>query len=168
MSAASSLNLWQSFPLLILPVGLYNLIAFGGGLFSAVDANACAERMGHPVHTLACQLEAPLFFLPMASTVTLAEGVQRVSWGMTPSDLLMVFSLVLLFVEVLKATTARTSSVVNHALSLGVFVVALVEFLLFAPFATSTFFLVVLMTLLDVMAGFIVTIASTRRDVFRG
>jgi hypothetical protein len=164
MRAASSLNLWQSFPLLILPVGVYNLIAFGGGLFSAVDAHACAERMGHPVHTLACQLEAPLFFLPMASSV----GVERVSWGMTPGDLLMVFSLVLLFVEVLKATTARTSSVINHALSLGVFVLALVEFLLFAPFATSAFFLIVLMTLLDVMAGFIVTIASTRRDVLRG
>ena len=31
-------------------------------------------------------------------------------------------------------------------------------------FATSVFFLIMLMTLLDVMAGFMVTIASARRD----
>lgn len=167
MKLGQSLNLWQAFPLLLLPLGVYNLIAFGGGLFPAAEAQTCTERMGHPVHALACQLEAPLFFLPMASTVQTPEGLTRVWWGMTPSDLLMVFSLVLLFAEVLKATTARTSSVVNHGLSLVVFVVALVEFLLFAPFATSTFFLIVLMTLLDVMVGFIVTIASSRRDILR-
>ncbi len=45
------------------------------------------------------------------------------------------------------------------------FIVCLVEFLLFSAFATSTFFLVTLMVLLDVLAGFIVTIVASRRDV---
>jgi hypothetical protein len=35
---------------------------------------------------------------------------------------------------------------------------------MFHAFATSVFFLIMLMTLLDVMAGFMVTIASARRD----
>jgi hypothetical protein len=45
------------------------------------------------------------------------------------------------------------------------FILCLVEFLLFPAFATSTFFLVTLMVLLDVLAGFIVTIVAARRDV---
>lgn len=45
------------------------------------------------------------------------------------------------------------------------FIVCLVEFLLLPAFATSTFFLLALMVLLDVLAGFIVTIVAARRDV---
>jgi hypothetical protein len=45
------------------------------------------------------------------------------------------------------------------------FVVCLVEFLLLKGFSTSVFFLITTMVLLDVLAGFIVTIASSRRDV---
>ena len=44
------------------------------------------------------------------------------------------------------------------------FIICLVEFLMFEGFATSVFFLIMLMTLMDVMAGFMVTIASARRD----
>ena len=39
------------------------------------------------------------------------------------------------------------------------------EFLLAPAFATSTFFLLGVMVLLDVLAGFIVTIVSARRDI---
>ena len=45
------------------------------------------------------------------------------------------------------------------------FVVCLVEFLLIKGFATSTFFLIVTMVMLDVLAGFIVTIISARKDL---
>ena len=44
------------------------------------------------------------------------------------------------------------------------FIVCIVEFLMLPAFATSVFFLVMLMSLLDVMAGFMVTIAAARRD----
>ena len=49
---------------------------------------------------------------------------------------------------------------------LGMFhlVLVLVEFLLLPGFATSTFFLIVIMILLDVLAGFIVTIIASRKD----
>jgi hypothetical protein len=44
------------------------------------------------------------------------------------------------------------------------FIVVLIEFLLLPGFATSTFFLIGVMVLLDVLAGFIVTIISSRKD----
>jgi hypothetical protein len=46
-----------------------------------------------------------------------------------------------------------------------IFVLCLIEFLLFRSFATSTFFLITVMVFLDVMAGFIVTIITARRDL---
>ena len=45
------------------------------------------------------------------------------------------------------------------------FIICLVEFLLFRAFATSAFFLLTTMVLLDVLAGFIVTIVASRRDI---
>lgn len=77
----------------------------------------------------------------------------------------MAASLVVLFVELLKSTTSRRIAIINHSLSMVLFIFCLVEFLLFPAFATSTFFLVTLMVLLDVLAGFIVTIVSARRDI---
>jgi hypothetical protein len=48
--------------------------------------------------------------------------------------------------------------------SMVLFIFCLIEFLLFASFATSTFFLLTMMVLVDALAGMIVTIVSARRD----
>ena len=64
----------------------------------------------------------------------------------------------------MKSTSTGTSSILNHAVSMILFIVCLVEFLLMPNFATSTFFIIMSMTLLDVLAGVIVTIVSARRD----
>jgi hypothetical protein len=72
---------------------------------------------------------------------------------------------VVLFVELLKSTTSRRIAIVNHALSMVLFIICLVEFLLAPACATSVFFLLSVMVLLDVLAGFIVTIVAARRDV---
>jgi hypothetical protein len=90
------------------------------------------------------------------------------TWDLTPSDLLLAVSLVLLFIELLKSTGTGRSAITNHALSLVIFVICMIEFLLFAPFATSVFFLITVMALLDVLAGFIVTIVTARRDIAVG
>ena len=63
---------------------------------------------------------------------------------------------------------ARKIAIINHSLSMILFIVCLVEFLLFRGFATSVFFLITVMVLLDVLAGFIVTIISARRDIDLG
>ena len=94
--------------------------------------------------------------------------MQRVYWPVSGGDMLLAFSLVLLFAELLKSTGVGSDSIINHAFSLIVFVVGLVEFLMFPAFATSVFFLIMMMALLDVMAGFIVTITAARRDLSLG
>jgi len=78
--------------------------------------------------------------------------------------LLVVLGLLLLYVEIVKATRTSTVAVVDHVLSMAVFVAALLEFLLLKGFGTLTFFLITLMTFIDVIAGFTVTIQGARRD----
>ncbi|CAN5296748.1 hypothetical protein BH10PSE2_BH10PSE2_22780 [soil metagenome] len=131
-------------PLLLVPVVLYNIVilfgASGGGGMAAADAI----------------LRDPLFSIPMTSGA---------NWNVGVGDMILFLSLILLFFELLKSTSSQKVAIVNHALSLIVFVVCLVEFLLIRGFATSTFFLIVTMVMLDVLAGFIVTIISARRDL---
>jgi hypothetical protein len=135
--------MFAAFPLLALPVLVYNLIALTlSGGFRSVDANA--------------RMTEQLFSLRMTS---------QVEWPVSLGDLLLAASLVVLFIELLKSTTSRRIAIINHSLSMILFIVCLVEFLLAPAFATSTFFLLTIMVLLDVLAGFIVTIVSARRDV---
>ncbi len=100
-------------------------------------------------------LEAVQFELPLLSGVPLPfQG----------GDLLLVLGLILLCVEVYRATSSSTGAILNHVLSLVVFIIALIELLVMPRMANMTFFLIVLMTLSDVVAGFTVTISSSRRD----
>ncbi len=130
-------------PLLLIPVVIYNLIV----LFGMTGGTASVS----PDATL----REPMFSIPMASGA---------NWEVGVGDALLLFALVLLFFELLKSTSSQRVAIVNHALSLILFVVCLVEFLLIRGFATSTFFLITTMVLLDVLAGFIVTIISARKD----
>ena len=135
--------MFAAVPLLALPVLIYNLIALTlTGGFKAADASV--------------RMNDTLFTIHMTS---------RAEWAVSLGDLLLAASLVVLFVELLKSTTSRRIAIINHSLSMVLFIICLVEFLLLPAFATSTFFLVTLMVLLDVLAGFIVTIVAARRDV---
>jgi hypothetical protein len=82
----------------------------------------------------------------------------------TGSDAFLGFSLLLLFIEILRATRTGGESIVNHAFSAVVFVSALVLFLTHRGYGNSTFFLFVAMTMIDFIAGFIITAVSARRD----
>ena len=130
-----------NFPLLIVPVIVYNIFAFTGA--------------GSPELAGAAVWGAPVFSITMVSGVI---------WTMTMGDLLVLLALALLFVEILKATRTGPGTIIDHLLSTAVFIVCLVQFLLFAEAATSTFFLLTAMVLIDVIAGFSVTIRSARRD----
>jgi len=83
---------------------------------------------------------------------------------MTVGDGLVLLGLGLLYVELFKATRTETGTILDHALSLGVFVVALVEFLVVPRFGTGVFLSLTVMCLIDVIAGFTVTITAARRD----
>ncbi len=133
-------------PLLVIPVVLYNIVVLTGGTGAAELGAATAEA----------GLRDSLFTVPMASGA---------HWSVGVGDLILFLSLVLLFFELLKSTSSQKVAIVNHALSMILFVVCLVEFLLIPGFATSTFFLILAMVMLDVLAGFIVTIIASRRDM---
>ena len=130
------------FPLMIVPVIIYNLMALSGHALSSIDA--MRERLDTDF-----------------MTVAMASGV---NWSITPGHALTVLALVCLFFELIKSTGTGRAAVMNHAFSLILFIVCLVQFLLMPAFATSVFFIIGIMTLLDVLAGFMVTIASARRD----
>lgn len=87
------------------------------------------------------------------------------AWSFTLGDLLLFFGLILLFAEIVKATRTSRVSIADHAMSLVVFVVCLLCFLLVPIASTSVFFLIMWMTFIDVIAGFTVSLAGARRDI---
>ena len=93
------------------------------------------------------------------------QMVSGTPFELSQGDLLVTTGLALLFLEVLKATRTGAGSIVDHLLSTAVFVAALVEFLLVDFAATSTFFLLMIIALIDVVAGYSITIRAARRDV---
>jgi hypothetical protein len=128
-------------PLMIVPFIAYNVIiaGFGGAAFS--------------------KLTTTLVEVPMMSGAV---------WSMSIGDLLIVVALVLLFIEILKATRTGSWSVIDHLLSTFIFVAYLVEFLLVANAATDIFFILMAIAFIDVIAGFSVSIRSAGRDVSIG
>jgi hypothetical protein len=100
------------------------------------------------------------FTLPRFSPVLPSGG----TWQITLGDGLLALALFVLFIEILKSTRTGGNSVVDHALSLIVFAICLILFLIWPLAATSVFFLITLTTLIDVIAGFSVTIRAARRD----
>lgn len=95
------------------------------------------------------------------TTVTLISGAV---WTITVGDIVLFFGLMLLFLELVNATRTGTSTIINHALSMLVLLIALVQFIVLPQFGTSIFFMLVLLALFDVVAGFTVTITAARRD----
>jgi hypothetical protein len=67
-----------------------------------------------------------------------------------------------------KATRTTAREIINHGLSMLVFVVALVEFITLKGFATSPFFFILCMTLFDVIAGYTISIVAAEHDLGLG
>ncbi|MBX3510118.1 MAG: hypothetical protein KF700_02885 [Hyphomonadaceae bacterium] len=171
--------IFNVFPLILIPVLIYNIWAFGSTA-AGTDARDVRMHLENPMICVPmasqepgavnpCQardaVTAPQT-LPQAGVAEAAAGpMGTVHWVVSFGDLLMLLALVLLFIELLKSTSTGTAAIFNHALSMLVFIICLVEFLLHPAFATSVFFMILVMSLLDVLAGVVVTIVSARRDV---
>lgn len=108
-----------------------------------------------------------IVFLTTSTFETELFSISMISgahWIFTLGDLLVTVALILLFVELLKATRTGTISIIDHMLSTLVFIGFLVEFIVIEQAATSIFFNLTLIALIDVVAGYSVTIQSARRD----
>lgn len=128
------------FPLLAIPVAIYNLVALG-----AVSAS-------HKTFDV----------VSSAFTITMFSGDP---WKITAGDIILFVSLLILFIEVIKSTRTTSREMFNNALSMLVFVVALIEFITLKGFATSVFFFIMLMTMFDTIAGFTITAMTAKRDL---
>ena len=122
------------FPLLLIPVAVY--------------------------HIFALLLGVAQWMAPFAS-IHMPAGTD---WVVSYGDLLIVGALVCLYGEIFKATHTTNRSIIDHLLSMAVFVVMLIEFILWAPFTTSTYAILMVISLIDVIGGFTITIRTARRD----
>ena len=123
------------FPLLVIPVAIYNMIVF---------------------------LTPGLGWTDTVATFHLISGQD---WTITSQDLLITLATMLLPLEILKATRMGVRSIVDHILSMVLFVAMLVEFILVKQAGTSTFFILMLISIVDVLGGFIVTLRTAQRDM---
>jgi len=138
----------RAIPLTFFVFVLYNaIVLFSGSPSPETTDGAAAAR---------ALLATEIFSVPMIS------GAQ---WAFTWGDLILIISLVILFVEMMKATYTSTSSLVDHGLSMLVFIAALIEFIVVPQAATSVFFLVLVALLIDVIAGFSIGIRVAKRDI---
>lgn len=96
---------------------------------------------------------------------TLPSGMR---FALTMSELLLAISTIVLFFEIMNATSAKSSSILNHGLSMLVFIACFVGFLLIPGFGTGTFLIITLMALVDVVAGYSISILTARRDMTFG
>ena len=123
------------FPLLLIPFAIYNIIAF---------------------------LMPGVSWTGVITTVRMASGAD---WTMSAGDMLIALTILLLCAEVVKSTRIGIRTVVDHGLSLVLFLGMLVEFILVQQAATATFFLLLVVSFVDVLGGFAVTLRSAQRDL---
>ncbi len=131
-------------PLMIVPFIIYNIFALGWG---------AAPTAGSDI------------WQSVVMSINMISGVQ---WKMTAGDLMITFGLFLLFFEIMKSTRIGATSIIDHLLSTFVFIAFLIEFLLVPSAAHAVFFILMIITFVDVIAGFTVSIRSATRDVSVG
>ncbi|WP_166301311.1 MULTISPECIES: hypothetical protein [unclassified Bradyrhizobium] len=111
------------FPLLLVPLAVYNIIAF---------------------------LMPGVSFTDPLIRLTLLSGEQ---WQITLSDMLLAAGVLLLLLEVIKGARPGAKFLTDHLLSLIVFGAAAAEFVLWPKFGNSTYGLLTLLALVDFISG---------------
>jgi hypothetical protein len=111
------------FPLLLIPLAVYNIIVF---------------------------LMPGVSFVDPVIKLTLMSGTE---WQVTLSDILLALGILLLLFEVIKGARPGAKYLTDHLLSLIVFGAAAAEFLLWPKFGTSTYCLLALLALVDFLSG---------------
>ena len=126
-------------PLLVIPLLLYNAFAF-----------------------LIFEDPASDFRDAVMFSVTMPSGAL---FTLTVGATIILMALLLLGLEVVKATRIGSSSIVDHVLATVLFIVFGLEFLLVPAAATSTFAVLMGIALVDLICGFAVSLKSATRDV---
>ncbi len=86
------------------------------------------------------------------------------NWTFTLEHLFIGVALFFLFFELIKATSIGGAAIAEMAISTIVFILFLVFFLTVKSAATSLFFILMMISFIDVLAGYIIGIKVARRD----
>lgn len=129
----------RAIPLIVIAFIIYNVVVLAGG-------NLPADEI----------LNKQLFKIRMLSGA---------DWVFRTSDLLILLTMILLFIELIKSTYTSSLQMVDHGLSMLVFIACLVEFLLVRQATSSVFFFIMVAALVDVVAGALIGIRTARRDL---
>ncbi len=125
------------FPLLLIPLAIYNIIVF---LMPGVS-------FADPV------LKLTLMSVSFADPVLKLTLMSGAEWPLTLSDMLLALAILMLLFEVIKGARPGAKYLTDHLLSLIVFGGAAAEFLLWPRFGTSTYFLLTMLALVDFLSG---------------
>jgi len=107
------------------------------------------------------------FLLNLTFSETLF-GVALISGArlsVSTGDILVVIGALLLYVEIVKATRLGSKAIVDHVLSLILLIGMALEFLTVQRAATGTFLILTVLSFVDVVGGFSITIRTAQRDV---
>ena len=124
--------------------------------------------LGFPLLLIPFAIYNMIAFLTGVSWTTAVTTVHMMSgqeWVLTWEDLFIAFAIFLLWIEIIKSTRLGMRSVMDHILAMGLFIAMLVEFLLVKQAGTSTFFLLMMIALVDVLGGFVIGMRSGRRQI---
>jgi hypothetical protein len=134
--------MFRVFPVLLIVVVIYNLVAVAHGL-------AGNEAM-------------QTFLSREHQTFRMFSGD---SWDFSLGDLIVTLGFVCLFIETVKATRTTRRALINHGLAVLVFVAAIVEFIVVKGFSTSVFFFILVMSAFDVVAGYTISVVAAEHDL---
>jgi hypothetical protein len=87
------------------------------------------------------------------------------SMPVSTGDMLILTAVLLLYVEILKATRLSSKAIMDHVLSMILFLGMTIEFIGVQRAATSTFLILVALSFVDVIGGFTITIRTAQRDI---
>ncbi|MBZ0227539.1 MAG: hypothetical protein K8F58_03655 [Bauldia sp.] len=86
-------------------------------------------------------------------------------WALTVGDLMVVAGIGVLFFEVMKSARSTSNTIANHVLSTIVLIIYIVQFIVSGIAANSTYFILTVIALFDVVAGFSISIRTATRDI---
>jgi hypothetical protein len=106
-----------------------------------------------------------LLNMPFSDTLFTLNLISQTRFPVTTGDLLLVIAMLLLYLEVLKAARFGSKAIMDHVLSLALFVGMVVEFMLVPQAATPTFFLLTVLAFVDVITGISVSARPRRSEI---
>jgi hypothetical protein len=106
-----------------------------------------------------------LLSLEFATTLFNVPLLSGRSMPVSTGDMLILLGVLLLYLEILKATRLSSKAIMDHVLSMVLFLGMTIEFISVQRAATSTFLILVALSFVDVIGGFTITIRTAQRDI---